>query len=123
MFELSFETHFAAAHKIIGYPGECAELHGHNWKVRIYVNCNELNNLGIAMDFKQLNKLVEDVVHQFDHCSLNELECFNHQNPTAENLAVLIFNKLKERLNNHRLKVSRVQIWESDRYSVSYSEE
>ena len=94
MFELTVESAFEAAHRIENYPGKCARLHGHNWTVEAVVAGTELNELGILIDFKVLKAELNKVLDELDHRYLNELETFAKKNPTAENLAKEIFEKL-----------------------------
>ena len=56
MYHLSIHTHFAAAHNLINYQGDCENLHGHNWKVEVTVAAIELDDAGLAIDFKILKK-------------------------------------------------------------------
>jgi len=122
MYQVIIETHFSAAHKLRGYPGECAELHGHNFKVRVTVQTRELNPLGFGIDFKKLKDLTEEAIQDLDHKNLNELPSFRDLNPTAENIAKLIYDRLRDRIKKpHRLH--SVQVWESDKYSVVYKED
>ena len=93
-FELTVKSDFEAAHYIKNYPGKCARLHGHNWIVEAVVRGNELNELGILVDFKDLKAALNKVLDELDHQYLNELEIFADKNPTAENLAKEIFNQL-----------------------------
>ena len=54
MYELSVRQGFSAAHCLEGYPGSCANMHGHNYTVEVFVRASELSHIGIAMDFKVL---------------------------------------------------------------------
>ena len=58
MYILSVETRFSAAHLLRDFPGKCAEIHGHTWKVRVNVACKKLSETGIAIDFEELCKAV-----------------------------------------------------------------
>lgn len=122
MFEVTVEAHFSAAHQLVGYPGDCARLHGHNWKVEVSVATRRLDELGMAINFEELKRLVNEVVGRYDHQNLNLLEEFRETNPTTENLASRIFHRLSERLRGSFLDVCRVRIWESESNSVTYRE-
>ena len=87
MYELVVHKTFAAAHNLRGYEGECEKLHGHNWKVEVTLKSEKLNGLGMVMDFKIVKKTLEGILSRFDHSYLNELEEFNQENPTTENVS------------------------------------
>ena len=71
-YRLSVELGFSSAHQIHGYDGECANLHGHNWKIQVQVRTDRLDPVGMGMDFKQLKETVKKYVDQIDHQCLNE---------------------------------------------------
>ena len=54
MFEIDIQREFASAHCLKGYNGNCSEVHGHNWVVQAFVQAQELDEIGIAMDFRAL---------------------------------------------------------------------
>lgn len=120
MFILSIIDNFSAAHRLVGYQGECASLHGHNWKVKVDVECEKLQPIGLAIDFKELKEKFRQVLAEFDHAYLNELEIFEGENPTSELLAKIIFEKMSALLRGQESRVKEVEIWESEKYSVKY---
>lgn len=123
MYKLTIIKEFASAHNLRNYNGECEALHGHNWKVEATITAKELDNIGIALDFKLLKQKTEDILKEFDHKYLNEIPPFNLENPSSENLARYIFKKLSKALNNENIKVSIIKVWESERASASYYED
>ena len=120
MYEISVHTTFAASHHLVGYNGECARDHGHNWKAEAVVAANGLDNIGIAIDFKAVKKLLEEITEPFDHRNLNDLPPFDQKNPTSENLAAWIYGELEKRLPSG-VKPLKVRVWETEKYSVTYS--
>ena len=121
MYELNVKSEFEAAHKIENYPGKCARLHGHNWIVEAIVKGSELNELGILIDFKVLKTELNKVLNELDHQYLNELEFFAKKNPTAENLAKTIFEKLSEsKIFTDSAKLFAVKVYESPKSCVTY---
>ncbi len=50
MFEVKVESHFSAAHHLLNYNGKCENPHGHNWKVEVYAQGEELDESGILID-------------------------------------------------------------------------
>jgi 6-pyruvoyltetrahydropterin/6-carboxytetrahydropterin synthase len=123
MYELTVEVSFAAAHQLRGYKGNCENIHGHNWRVQINVLAERLNEIDIAMDFRDLKKIAREVVAPLDHVLLNDVFPFTEKNPSSENIAKWIFDSLKKKINNGVLRVAAVTVWESDNASASYYED
>ncbi len=123
MFELTVRDEFSAAHQLRGYEGACENLHGHNWKVEVAFRGKTLNAIGILIDFKELKSLLKEVLSELDHRNLNELPAFSSQNPSSENIARYIFERLSERLAGKPVKVSRVTVCETERACASYLSE
>jgi 6-pyruvoyltetrahydropterin/6-carboxytetrahydropterin synthase len=121
MYRLNVTSSFSAAHRLVGYKGACKRLHGHNWKVRVSVACDELDPIGMAMDFKLLKSLLNDLLDEFDHQYLNELEAFKEHNPTSEAIARLLFLRLRNRLPGNA-RLLEVEVAESENSSVIYTE-
>jgi 6-pyruvoyltetrahydropterin/6-carboxytetrahydropterin synthase len=122
-FTLKVLSDFAAAHSLREYPGACQRLHGHNWKIETEVSATQVNELGMVMDFKEIKRAVRAVTDRLDHQYLNDLVPFNELNPTAEHIALHIFQALAERLNDGNVRVHAVTVWETDRASARYSED
>jgi 6-pyruvoyltetrahydropterin/6-carboxytetrahydropterin synthase len=123
MFELMVETQFSSAHQLRGYKGACEKLHGHNWKVQIFVLAERLNEIDLAIDFHELKKLAEEVIMPLDHGYLNDIFPFTEKNPSSENIAKWIYDSLKKKLNNENVSLAAVTVWESDTASATYFEE
>jgi 6-pyruvoyltetrahydropterin/6-carboxytetrahydropterin synthase len=116
-------TEFASAHSLRDYPGDCRRLHGHNWKVEVEVVASELDELGMVVDFKEIKAAAGKASGELDHRYINEVPPFDRLNPTAENLAAHLFERISADLNNARVKVSAVTLWETERACVRYSKE
>jgi len=123
MFELMIETYFSAAHQLRGYKGQCEKLHGHNWKVQVYVLAEKLNEIDLAIDFHELKQLTEEVLVPLDHGFLNDIFPFTEKNPSSENIAKWIYDSLKKKLNGTSVSLSGVTVWESEAASATYFEE
>ena len=119
MFELVFQSHFAAAHNLRGYQGSCERLHGHNWKVDIALRAEKLDPLGMVVDFRDVKAIAHGLLDSLDHRYLNELAPFQEVNPTTENVAKWIFEELRSLLPAS-VKVHKVTAWESDHCGASY---
>ena len=119
MYRISVESKFSSAHSLRDYPGKCAAVHGHNWKVRLTVRAENLGENGMVVDFGNLKAVLEEVIAPFDHVDLNRVPPFDEQNPTAENIARVIFEKAQQGLPAE-VEVDKVQVWESDKNLVEY---
>ena len=105
MFEVRVTADFAAAHFLKDYNGKCENLHGHNYKVYAHVRGPKLNEGVMLMDFSKLKGALREVCKQLDHTNLNDLEVFA-QNPSAERIAMYIYNEVVELLKKEGIDVS-----------------
>jgi len=122
-YTLKILTDFASAHTLRDYPGACARMHGHNWKVEAEVRTRSLDELGMGVDFKVIKQATRDIAARLDHRYLNELEPFTEINPTAEHIAAYFFRELSAQLNNESIRVHAVTLWETERACVRYAED
>lgn len=122
MYKLKIITGFDAAHQLKGYKGKCENIHGHNWKVEVEVISEKLNEIGIALDFKELKKIVDEVISQLDHTFINQISPFTQLNPSSENIARWIYMSLKDKFNTTPVRLYSVTVWESDYASATYME-
>ncbi len=118
MYELMVEDTFHAAHALRGYKGPCENLHGHTWKVQVFLEGKNLNKIGLLEDFKVIKKELQEVLSGFDHKLLNDVKPFDTENPSSENLARVIFEKLKKKAN----AFNKVIVWESPSTCAAYWE-
>ncbi|MBN1466090.1 6-carboxytetrahydropterin synthase QueD [candidate division KSB1 bacterium] len=117
MYKLLVVAKFSAAHRLIDYPGACERIHGHNWRVKVTVCAEDVDENGMVMDLVQLKKRIDDCVAQFDHRVINDVPPFDQLNPTSENLAKYLYHAIAEQLD---LSVHSVQVAEMDDYAVVY---
>ena len=121
MFEISVEDSFAAGHALRGYRGKCENPHGHNYKVRITLAGEELDGIGLLYDFKDLKQAMNQIVDRLDHQFLNDIEPFRQLNPSAENMARYIYEKVSAGLQKREgVRVDAVKLWETDTASATY---
>lgn len=133
--KVSRKAHFNAAHRLYNADwtdarnatvfGKCANpnYHGHNYELIVSVEGEIHPETGFVMDMKILKYLIEaEVEEKFDHKNLNEeVEAFKTLNPTAENIAVVIYNKIKPKIEPHlNLEIT---LYETPRNFVTYSGE
>jgi 6-pyruvoyltetrahydropterin/6-carboxytetrahydropterin synthase len=122
MYTLTTRLEFAAAHRLRGYDGNCARLHGHNWKIEISLTGAKLNEIGMLIDFKEIKKRGNALLSELDHFYLNDIEPFTEElNPTAENIAFYLFQRLSQEFNNEQMWVKAVTAWETDRSAATFS--
>jgi 6-pyruvoyltetrahydropterin/6-carboxytetrahydropterin synthase len=120
MFELKIVTQFAAAHRLRNFKGKCEQLHGHNWKVEVYVRASELDATGLVRDFGEIKAMTHEVLNGLDHQYLNELPPFQKENPSSEHMARYLFGQIGRLVNDARARVSRISVWESDTSCATY---
>lgn len=120
MFEVKIVTQFAAAHRLENFHGKCENLHGHNWKVEVFLVGKALDKAGLLLDFGVVKARTKEVLAEIDHKYLNELAAFQDRNPSSENLAQYLYERLGDIFNRDGVKVHRVNVWESDTSCASY---
>ena len=132
MFKLVVKKEFSSAHilhghpgdckRMHGHPGDCKRMHGHNWTVEAKVEGDNINKIGMVIDFKDIKKNLADIVSKLDHRFLNEIEPFTEDNPTAENISKYIYKELSKNINTDNIKVSEIKLWETNNSAVIYME-
>jgi 6-pyruvoyltetrahydropterin/6-carboxytetrahydropterin synthase len=131
MFRVSQEIDFCYGHRLLNYSGKCRHLHGHNGRAVIVLEGDELDARGMLVDFSDikssLRQWIEDELdHRMILCradpalplleQLREPLYVIDQNPTAENIARLIF----EHARSQGFPVVEVTLWETVRSSATY---
>jgi len=126
VYEISKDFVFSAAHQIRFHGGKCERLHGHNWRIRVFVRAGVLNKIGMVVDFADLQRLVAEIGARFDHQNVNEIPPFDELNTTAELIARFFHQEMAARLaaaEHGRVTVSRVDVWENEGSLATYREE
>lgn len=119
MYCLQVEDDFASAHQLRGYKGKCENLHGHNWRVRVKVYGPRVGTDGMLIDFGALKRLLKECLDDLDHKFLNDVPPFDSLNPTSENLARHIFDRLASRLPEG-VRMREAAVWESEKCAAAY---
>ena len=120
-FEVMIERNFSSAHQLRGYKGKCENLHGHNYKIEIYARGSELDNIGLLVDFGELKEAADEVVGYLDHRNINELPPFDEElNPSAENLARYILERVAAACGDERVQVYKVRCYETPTSVATY---
>lgn len=124
MFEISVEETFAAAHALRGYRGKCEKVHGHNYTVEVTIQGEQLDSLGLLVDFVVLKRLLHGAVERLDHQFLNDVPPFDADNPSAENMAKYFYDEMSKELAaggfEVPIRVAQVRIWETDTSTATY---
>ncbi len=123
MYEISQETVIAAAHQLRLSPGEGERLHGHNWRIKAVIRCDQLDSRGMVLDFNDLGRELRAFVEPWEHVFLNELPPWNDINPTAENIARVVLEGLAPKVDDGRARIVRVEVWENDTCCATFYRE
>lgn len=131
MFRVTREIKFCYGHRLLGYAGKCKYLHGHNGRAIITIEADQLDELGMVMDFSEIKRVVSSwidenldhrmILHQDDPIlptlrKMGEPVFVVACNPTAENIAKIIFDFTRE----HGFPVTEVRLWETDSCYATY---
>ncbi|MHB9098931.1 MAG: 6-carboxytetrahydropterin synthase QueD [Syntrophales bacterium] len=121
MYEVTIKKSFSAAHLIREIGGKCESLHGHNFLVEVSVAAESLNEEGLLIDFRIVKRWTDEILTQLDHTYLNELEYFKNMNPSSEQIARLLYERIGEKARQAKTRLSRVTVWESENSCATYS--
>jgi len=116
-FQITSTRHFSAAHQLRLYDGSLEPLHGHNWKVKVTVSAQKLDEIGVVMDFHELERRLNQIVEPMHNRNLNELPPFKSINPSAENVALHIGKKLDL---PQEVTLESVEVWETAENSAKF---
>jgi 6-pyruvoyltetrahydropterin/6-carboxytetrahydropterin synthase len=131
MYAVTREIHFCYGHRLLNYEGKCRHLHGHNGRAVITLAAPELDPLGMVLDFSRIKSVVqawidETVDHKMllhtDDPALPLLQRLGEPvyvlsvNPTAENIARLIYDFIAAK----GFPIIEVQLWETESCYASY---
>ena len=134
MYRVAREIKFCYGHRLLNYDGKCRHLHGHNGRAVITLAAQELDALGMVMDFSRIKRVVQSWIDEtIDHKMLLHqddpvLPFLREQgepvhvmkvNPTAENIARLIYDFATAQ----GFPVTEVQLWETENCHATYSGE
>jgi 6-pyruvoyltetrahydropterin/6-carboxytetrahydropterin synthase len=121
MYEIVVEQYFESAHFLRGYKGKCENIHGHRYSVVVRLKAAKLNDIGLAYDFTDVKRHLKEVLARFDHTALNDISPFDKINPSAENIASIIYHELKAKLSTEPVIISAIEIWENPQQGIVYS--
>jgi 6-pyruvoyltetrahydropterin/6-carboxytetrahydropterin synthase len=131
MFTVTKTIDFCYGHRLLKYEGRCRHLHGHNGRIEVEIDSGDLDGRGMVTDFSEIKKTLKAWIdatldHQMILCKDDPLvpvlkekgELFKviDDNPTAENIAKLIFTYAREK----GLPVTAVRLWETPTSCAGY---
>ena len=117
-FDITARREFSAAHQLRLYDGSLEPLHGHNWVVVVTVSADRLDEIGVVMDFHELERLLDRILAPLHNSHLNDVEPFKSDlNPTTENVAFHIARNLQL---PPPVRVKSVEVWETAANSAIY---
>jgi 6-pyruvoyltetrahydropterin/6-carboxytetrahydropterin synthase len=120
MYEVIVEQQFSAAHYLKDYPGKCANVHGHNYRVQITVEGEVLDHLGMVIEFEVIKQAVKEWIDKLDHNFINEVPPFDTLQPSAENLARFFHDVVAAAIQDSAARVSYVRVYETEKCSAAY---
>jgi len=114
--EIYKEFSFDSAHFLPYVPDghKCKNMHGHTYRLRVFIEGQPDPRLGWVMDFKELKDVVSIVIDQLDHKLINDIDGLD--NPTAENITIWIWQQIKPLLP----LLSRIELYETPTTGVIY---
>ena len=98
MFTVSVKMSFRASHQLALPDGSIESAHTHNWSVLAEIGSEKLDKMGVVMDFHGLRALLGDILAEFDNSHLGAMAYFQRNNPSAENVAACIYEKIEPKL-------------------------
>lgn len=113
VFRVTKIKEFCAAHFLPDYAGKCHNLHGHTWKMGLTLISRQVDKDGIAIDFSEVSKFLEELRLRWDHRCLNDF----FAQPTAESVAVSIAKEASQRFPG---QVFSATVWESENSILEY---
>ncbi|MCH7753404.1 MAG: 6-carboxytetrahydropterin synthase [Planctomycetes bacterium] len=134
MFRVTREIDFCYGHRLLNYEGKCRYLHGHNGRAVISIEGEKLDDRGMVLDFSDIKKSVSAWIdNNLDHRmilnradpivpilqEMGEPVYLIDENPTAENIAKLIF----EQTRLQDVPIVEVRLWETPRCFATYAAE
>ncbi|MBE3589459.1 MAG: 6-carboxytetrahydropterin synthase [Firmicutes bacterium] len=117
MYRLTVRRHFDASHIVEGHPGKCARLHGHRWTAEVRIDCPRLNEIGLAIDFGDVKRALDEVLP--DHRHINDVLPAGY-NATAERIAQWLYETLAPRFAAMGGLLVEVAVWETPDAAATY---
>ena len=122
MFQIEVTDEFSAAHFLKLYDGTYEPRHGHLFKVAVLAESEKLDSMGVVIDFEVLKPALKKVLSEFEFGSFNDHPDFKNDklNPSTENIAKIIYDRLAQKLKDDSSKITKVTVWETPDASASF---
>ena len=120
MFTINIETCFSADHQLVLPDGSKEPVHHHDWVVTVSVSSRELTGAGIVMDFGELKMMTDNIVSDFNNGRLEDVDYFQRNNSSAENVAQFIYTKLARQVPEG-VSLDYVEVVEAPGSSAKFS--
>ena len=121
MFEIIVEGEFSAAHFLKLYDGTFEPKHGHGWRVAVTAQADQLDSMGVVIDFEALKPALKKVLGEFHETLFNDHPVFKEGlNSSTENIAKLIYDRLHLLLPKSSARITKVTVWETPDAQASY---
>ena len=121
MFAVSVEKHFRASHQLVLEDGTKEPAHNHDWSATATLSSAKLNNMGVVMNFQEIKAMLNEAVAEFENSALETIEYFQRKNPSAENVAEYIYEKLHKKLPEG-VKLRNIRVIEEPGCSAQFGE-
>jgi 6-pyruvoyltetrahydropterin/6-carboxytetrahydropterin synthase len=119
MFEISVKRTFAASHALRDADGLVEEPHDHEWSCEVTLASEGTDGIGTVADFRDVDRALDSAIDPIVGKGLHETRAFEGMSPSAENVALFIYRRLKDELGE---KLRRVRVWEDADHSATYYE-
>ena len=121
MFEIVIKKSFSSAHALRHYHGRTEPLHGHNYEVEVVLRGKRLQNkVKYLVDFLEVHQALDAIIKPMDYVNLNETPPFDRENPTAENIAFYIGQRLVKTWRYPGVRIASVTVWETPLQAARY---
>jgi 6-pyruvoyltetrahydropterin/6-carboxytetrahydropterin synthase len=118
-YQLLLRGTFSAAHRLRMYDGRLEPLHGHNWRVEVWLQGSKLDEIGVVCDFTLLQRNLTDTLAELHDTCLNDLPAFSDRNPSTEHVARQIHDRLAPLLPT-TVRIAKVQVWETENCAAAF---
>ncbi len=122
MYEIEIKDSFQASHFLKLQKDSWENPHKHQWIVAVTVRSRKLDPIGVVADFEELKPLLKDVLADFNQKTFNHHPEFRKKklNPSTENIAKVIYDRLKKSFRSKHAKIVKVTVWETPDASASF---